>query len=425
MKLPKFPYVYELRGVKVVVVRQFSRVGKKRYRNFSVRFYERGRLYRQSFSDFEKAKQKAESVAISLVNQESRGLTLSNDDTLVYRRSKDNLSGTGLELDQVSSKFVEMRKFLDGADPIEAACFWAKHHRGIEKRSVGQVYDELLADLASREKSKRHIDDVRLRIGAFNKQCEVSPITSITASDIRDFLLQRQRESKSFSARSYNNFVRALRLLFRFAKNRRYVGAEFDEHERVQLMDADQEKMEFYRPREINSFLDNAKDQDLLFIAIGAFAGLRTSEFLRLEWEDFQWDTEPACIIIRAVRSTKSEKRRRIVPIFDNLKKWIQRQAKRSGKLWPHSGPYLYERMADLCKRANTPWKDNGLRHSFISYRLAQTKDKAKVAHEAGTSPAKIESNYDAVVTPQQAELWFSIVPLDTAEQKILNLKFG
>ena len=56
-------------------------------------------------------------------------------------------------------------------------------------------------------------------------------------------------------------------------------------------------------------------------------------------------------------------------------------------------------------------WKHNGLRHSFISYRVAEINDVQRVALEAGNSPQIIFSNYRALVGPADAKKWFSIIP--------------
>jgi hypothetical protein len=56
-------------------------------------------------------------------------------------------------------------------------------------------------------------------------------------------------------------------------------------------------------------------------------------------------------------------------------------------------------------------WKHNGLRHSFISYRIAEIKNVPQVALEAGNSPQIIFSNYRELVRPGDAQKWFSIVP--------------
>ena len=58
-------------------------------------------------------------------------------------------------------------------------------------------------------------------------------------------------------------------------------------------------------------------------------------------------------------------------------------------------------------------WKHNALRHSFISYRIADVQDVAKVALEAGNSPQMIFKHYRELVTPKEAKAWFSITPED------------
>ena len=56
-------------------------------------------------------------------------------------------------------------------------------------------------------------------------------------------------------------------------------------------------------------------------------------------------------------------------------------------------------------------WKHNALRHSFISYRVAETQDVAKVSLEAGNSPQMIFKHYRELVQPKEAKAWFSIKP--------------
>ena len=60
-------------------------------------------------------------------------------------------------------------------------------------------------------------------------------------------------------------------------------------------------------------------------------------------------------------------------------------------------------------------WKNNALRHSFISYRVAQIQNVNQVALEAGNSPAIIFRHYRELVTSEQAREWFSIVPSTAA----------
>ncbi len=54
-------------------------------------------------------------------------------------------------------------------------------------------------------------------------------------------------------------------------------------------------------------------------------------------------------------------------------------------------------------------WKNNGLRHSFISYGLAAIQNTAQVALEAGNSPQMIFQHYRELVRPADAEKWFAV----------------
>ena len=62
-------------------------------------------------------------------------------------------------------------------------------------------------------------------------------------------------------------------------------------------------------------------------------------------------------------------------------------------------------------------WKANGLRHSFISYRVADIQNVAQVALEAGNSPGMIFGHYRELVTADDAKEWFSIKPQPKAER--------
>ena len=57
-------------------------------------------------------------------------------------------------------------------------------------------------------------------------------------------------------------------------------------------------------------------------------------------------------------------------------------------------------------------WVRNGLRHSFCSYRLAEVKDAARVALEAGNSPGMLFRHYRELVSEDAAKAWFNTVPI-------------
>ena len=59
-----------------------------------------------------------------------------------------------------------------------------------------------------------------------------------------------------------------------------------------------------------------------------------------------------------------------------------------------------------------TRWPNNGLRHSFASYRLAAIYDAPRVATELGhTSPQMLYGVYRELVLPEEAQRYWNIIP--------------
>jgi integrase len=57
-------------------------------------------------------------------------------------------------------------------------------------------------------------------------------------------------------------------------------------------------------------------------------------------------------------------------------------------------------------------WPNNGLRHSFASYRLAAIQDAPRVSLELGhTNPRMLYDNYRELVRPDEAERYWKIAP--------------
>jgi len=172
-----------------------------------------------------------------------------------------------------------------------------------------------------------------------------------------------------------------------------------------------------FTPEELRKLIGEADARLLPYLAIGAFAGLRGAEIQRLDWSEV--DLTDGFIEVKAEKA-KTETRRN-VPIKPNLKAWLLPLAKKSGPVCVFGN--VVNQLMKLVGAINdklpkgTPekermhWKKNALRHSCISYRVAECADVARVAQESGNSPAIIKTNYERVVKPAQAAEWFSIRP--------------
>lgn len=152
----------------------------------------------------------------------------------------------------------------------------------------------------------------------------------------------------------------------------------------------------------------SANDSEMLaFVAIGAFAGLRTAEIQRLQWRDVNLSRG---FVTVGAQSAKTA-RRRLVPVCDALREWLAPIAKRAGAVAPTTN--FRRRFHAIRKAAGLAemWEGNELRHSFASYRLAETADAARTALELGNSPAILRAHYAELVTPQDATAWFGVKP--------------
>jgi hypothetical protein len=67
-------------------------------------------------------------------------------------------------------------------------------------------------------------------------------------------------------------------------------------------------------------------------------------------------------------------------------------------------------------------WKRNGLRHSFGSYRMEQTKNEGQVALEMGNSPQVVKDHYFEIVDERAAHNYWSIKPLPLSDRKIVTI---
>ena len=128
---------------------------------------------------------------------------------------------------------------------------------------------------------------------------------------------------------------------------------------------------------------------------------------------------------IKVAASKAKTASRRIVPMHDNLAVWLAPHAGREGKVWSGKHDAFYEAQQDIAaataveadlkkgisEQKPVEWKANALRHSYASYRFAQTGDADRVAGELGNSAAVVHKHYRELVKPDAAEAWFNIRP--------------
>jgi integrase len=161
---------------------------------------------------------------------------------------------------------------------------------------------------------------------------------------------------------------------------------------------------QIFTPEQFAKILHAAPPSLIPILAIGGFAGMRKAEMDRLDWNAV--DLERKMIEVRAGQAKTAS--RRIIPISDNLLAWLK-PLMREGKIVKDND--FHRQITALAGTLKIGWPNNVLRHSFISYRIADVKSADQVALEAGNSPSIIFKHYRELTTEEQANKWFSIIP--------------
>ncbi len=399
--------------------------GKRRRTIYELADYTSGVRRLRGFTDLAKARQKAETIAGQIASGNVTAATMLNADAASFGRATELLRPTGASLELAAAIFAKCYEILGGNFHIEAATFFKRHGaNSLTLKPIAAVVAELIAAKEARGASARYSGDLRARLARFAKAfgADVSTITepdkkdetgddrrnrgvdisAITTADVQRWLDQLQ-----LAPQTAKNFRTVLHTLFQFAEARGYVFKGGNPVADVEHISANGGKIEIFTPDEITKLLASASADFLPCIALGAFAGLRAAEIERLNWADI----DLAGGFIHISSDNAKTRSRRLVTILPNLSAWLAPFAKQSGLIWKRTQNDLKDERAATVKASGVKWKDNGCRHSFISYRLAEIQNAAQVALEAGNSPNVVFKHYRELVKPSAAKAWFAVSP--------------
>jgi len=114
----------------------------------------------------------------------------------------------------------------------------------------------------------------------------------------------------------------------------------------------------------------------------------------------------------------KTGRKRKIV-MSENLLQWLEPYRMKSGPIF-NIDPR--RRIEKVVAASRLKWKRNGLRHSFGSYRMEQTKNEGQVALEMGNSPKVVKDHYFEIVDERAAREYWSIKPVPSGDRKIVAI---
>jgi integrase len=396
----KFPIVIKAGSISVRIY-----LNRKSSKNYYALYYYLGRKrQRRTFSCLDTAISEAQAKAAQLSRGDIDAALLSGQDRLAYGRALEAIRSFNLPLDAAAIEYAEARKILGEYALVDAARFFKHHHsHAITGKLVVDAVAEYVAEKKAEGRAELYLTDLEYRLGQFASAFSVE-VRQLTPENVRDFF-----SALKFSARSYNNHRRAIGTFFTFCQSRGWLPDDAQLLSRVGKRKEEHSEIEIFTPYELRKLLENATPKMATCLALQAFAGIRSEEVLRLNWQDLS--RRPGFVEISGGKA--KTRQRRLIPICNALAGWLDAAPAHDAdeKVWPHSKPFFFEAQKKTATDAKVAWKANALRHSFITYRVAQTKNVEAVSLEAGNSPEIIFHNYRQLATESDADQWFSILP--------------
>ncbi len=355
---------------------------------------------------------------VKLANGEAEVLKLTGTDRADYVHAMRHLRGwnESAHLNLAVIDYVAaMKRLPENTSLKEAVDFYLKRHPiGLPKKTIQEVVDELVESKEKSGKSEVYTRKMRQQLGHFAKAFNIC-ISLVSGKQVEDYI-----RGLGVAGRTQNNNRQLINTLFKFAIKRGYLPKDHDEMNAVELAENDSGEIEVFNPLELRKLFNACltsvqerrkwRDREAMipYLAIAAFCGLRSAEIARLDWSEVHLTGAEHFIEVKAAKAKTAS--RRTVPISENCARWLAPFAQESGPVCPFERPdkqcFYY-----LGPAAELEWKHNGLRHSFISYRLAHIKNVHQVSLEAGNSPQMVFKHYRQLVSETQATEWFGIVP--------------
>ena len=282
--------------------------------------------------------------------------------------------------------------------------------------TVDRAAEEWLKHIEQDGRSDRYLIDIRTRLSRLREMFGTVCMADMT----QDFARAWLDSLGKLSPQSRLNYRTVARSLFSFAvKRKRAPRKPLDEIEMPRVTRAE---AGIFTPDELTRLMHHLPADMHAYIALGAFAGIRPAEIMRLDWKDIQLAS--GTIIVSG--SKAKTRRRRTVPIKDNLRAWLAPLAKTEGKVM-ELGEYVLrkDRIQPAMKAAGiTAWPHDVLRHSAATYLLAKEQDEARVALWLGNTPDVLHAHYHSLSTkPEHAEQWFQIMPKKSEGAKIISIQ--
>ena len=385
-------------------VRIYTINRKDGYEQFTLAWKEDGRRRTRCLSCMDEARMIAQQVTVRLINGFTDTCEATRRDLDILRHCERTATEFGMTLAAAIEEWASARRTAGNVLLSDAIRFYAANRADqFPTRSNVQAATEFVVSLKRKGVSAIYVRNATASLKRFTDAVSGN-IADVTVADINQFL----DGLKKLGPVSKNGIRRNIVTMFGFAKKQGYLHPDRKTAaEQTDSFKETEKEIAIFTPEEMERLLLTAHARILPLVAIGGFAGIRSAEVARLEWKDIKWDRGH----IELAGSKAKTAARRLVPLSDNLKAWLAPWRDQTGPILTITD--ASGALGDTAVKAHIPggWRQNALRHSFISYRVALTGDVARTSLEAGNSPKMIFRHYREIVDEEATKAWWSIHP--------------
>jgi len=358
---------------------------------------------RKRYRTLEEAKEEGRRKLIELRNGRLASAAAPITDLEQIAVAKKIISHLGVTVETAVREYSKAKALLGERDLVGYVRSHVEREIRLQPWTVPQAIENLVEEKAKLNRPPDYLAEIRKMLKPFG---DAFPgyVISLTRADVEGYVGQNGNR---------NGKLEKIRLLLNFCRGKalpRYEATPADDVPFEAVTNI--REVQIFTVGECKRILAGARPDEILPLAICMFAGIRTEEVARMDWKQVRLTKDPDDSIIEVTRATaKKRERRRFVPILPPLAAYLKKYSH------PKSGQIvkvkvLSDRWEYLAKRIDLPWKHNGLRHSFASYRLAVTQDLQGLRREMGhTSEQMALNHYVQAVTKAEAAKFWAIRP--------------
>lgn len=252
---------------------------------------------------------------------------------------------------------------------LQMAEFYARHHKAVDKNtSTSELVDAYFKhqeeEMGRGNLRPASLESSRFFVESFRKAFGNMSIDCIDHEDLNKFLddipsLPSRKSHRVYMSAFLNWVIRYRDVL------------KVNPILRTNKVTLPQGDPEAYAVDDVKKLMDNAPDKLVPYLTLGLFCGLRTTESLRVRWENIDFKRKRIAL---PGASTKKG-RTRYIDLEANAYHLLNQYKQKGGLVVPSYAKKVQRWLRDLAAEQGVKLIHSGCRHSYATYHLAKYND--------------------------------------------------